>query len=60
MIFADEDTGSNCGKFTLKAGKMIESDIAPSWKNQTEEEKKKWIAFACEVKGYENEEAELS
>ena len=60
VIFADEDTGSNCGKFTLKAGKMIESDIAPSWKNQTEEEKKKWIAFACEVKGYENEEAELS
>ncbi|MFX8075192.1 hypothetical protein ABTK71_19920, partial [Acinetobacter baumannii] len=29
VTFADEDIGSNCGTFSLKAGETIESDIAP-------------------------------
>lgn len=29
--YADEDIGSNCGTFTLKAGQIVEQDIAPKW-----------------------------
>ena len=49
--FADEDIGSNCGSFTLKNGVAITSDIAPAWRNQTEEMRAKWKAFAHKVKG---------
>lgn len=49
--FADEDAGCNCGTFTLKAGEVVASDIAPAWRDQTTEEKSKWRAFACELKG---------
>lgn len=49
--FADEDIGSNCGTFTLKAGECLASDIAPAWRDQTDEQKAKWRAFACELKG---------
>ena len=52
VIYADEDIGSNCGKFTLKAGEAINSDIAPSWSSMTDDEKAKWMAFAYEVKGW--------
>lgn len=51
VLFADEDIGSNCGSFTLKAGEYIASDIAPAWRNQTDEQKVKWTAFACDIKG---------
>ena len=30
VTYADEDIGSNCGTFTLKAGQMVEQDIAPN------------------------------
>ncbi|WP_250502796.1 hypothetical protein [Caballeronia sp. AZ7_KS35] len=52
VTFADEDIGSNCGTFTLKAGSVISSDIAPSWRDMTDEQKAKWRAFACDVKGW--------
>lgn len=58
VIFADEDIGSNCGKFILKNGEFVFSDIAPSYRNQSDEEKKKWSAFAYEVKGWQPEEDE--
>ena len=49
--YADEDIGSNCGTFTLKAGQVVKQDIAPSWNNMTDAEKARWKAFACEVTG---------
>ncbi len=55
VTYADEDIGSNCGTFTLKAGQMVEQDIAPSWSDLDEAGKAKWKAFACQVKGREPE-----
>lgn len=51
VTYADEDLGSNCGTFTLKAGQIVKQDIAPSWIDMTDAEKAKWEAFACEVTG---------
>lgn len=51
VTFADEDIGSNCGTFTLKAGQTVSEDIAPAWRDMTDDEKAKWKAFAYEVKG---------
>lgn len=61
VVFADEDIGSNCGTFILKAGAAVSSDIAPKWRDMSEAEKAKWKAFACEVTGrdpkdYEDED----
>lgn len=58
VTFADEDVGSNCGTFTLKDGQPIESDIAPSWSEMTDEQKAKWKAFAYQVKGWAPEDYE--
>lgn len=58
VVFADEDIGSNCGQFTLKAGEMIVEDIAPNWSDMTEEQKAKWRSFAYEVKGLTPEQEE--
>lgn len=49
--YADEDIGSNCGSFTLKGGVAISADIAPAWRDQTDEMKAKWKAFAHKVRG---------
>lgn len=54
--YADEDIGSNCGKLLIKGGKIIESDIAGNWNNQSEEERSRWTAFAYQVKGWEPDE----
>lgn len=51
VVYADEDIGSNCGTFTFLNGEKIESDEAPPWSKQTDQEKKKWTEFACHVKG---------
>lgn len=56
VTFADEDIGSNCGTFTLKAGHMTDRDLAPAWRDMTDEQKAKWKAFACEVTGYTPED----
>lgn len=58
ITYADEDIGSNCGKLTLKGGNAIYRDIAPSYQNQSAEEKKKWRDFAYEVKGRNPDEDE--
>jgi hypothetical protein len=55
VTYADEDIGSNCGTFTLKAGQILEQDIAPSWRDLDEAGKAKWKAFAYQVKGWEPE-----
>lgn len=52
VVFADEDIGSNCGRFILKAGHMADKDIAPAWRDMTDEQKAKWRDFAYEVKGW--------
>jgi hypothetical protein len=52
VVFADEDIGSNCGAFTLKAGVTTASDIAPNWNVMTDEQRAKWKSFAYHVKGY--------
>lgn len=56
VTFADEDIGSNCGTFILKAGEAISSDIAPAWRSMSDEDKTKWRMFAYKVKGYSAEE----
>jgi len=55
VTFADEDIGSNCGTFTLLAGKTVEQDIAPSWRSMDDATKAKWRTFAYQVKGWEPE-----
>jgi len=60
VTYADEDIGSNCGTFTLKAGKAISEDIAPAWRDMNDSEKAKWKAFAYEVKGRTPEEDEAA
>jgi len=56
VMFADEDVGSNCGRFSLKNGEIISSDIAPSWNDMDEQSRKKWSGFARKVKGWADEE----
>ena len=48
--YADEDTGSNCGWFSIKNGSIIKSDIAPSYSVQSTEERLKWRKFAFHLK----------
>lgn len=48
--YADEDMGSNCGSIHMLNGKFNSVDIAPSWSQQSEEERLKWIKFAFEVR----------
>ena len=55
VIYADEDIGSNCGTFTLKAGQVVEEDIAPDWRDLDKAGQAKWSAFAYQVWGLEPE-----
>ena len=55
VIYADEDIGSNCGTFTLKAGQVVEKDIAPDWRDLDKAGQAKWSAFAYQVRGLEPE-----
>lgn len=52
VTYADEDIGSNCGTFTLKAGQLVDEDIAPDWRDMDQAAKEKWKAFAYQVKGW--------
>lgn len=47
--YADEDIGRNCGYYTIKNGEIIIESIAPSWGEQTDEEKRKWTEFAFKL-----------
>lgn len=51
--YADEDMGCNCGEYTMKNGEFLKSDFAPSYRDQTPEDKEKWRRFACDVRGYD-------
>ncbi|WP_313624117.1 hypothetical protein [Achromobacter sp.] len=56
VTYADEDLGSNCGTYTLRAGAVVQSDIAPPWRDMTEQEQQRWTRFAREVKGWTADE----
>ena len=55
VVYADEDAGSNCGTYTLKAGAVVRADEAGDWSSMSDDDKRKWTAFAYEVKGWEPE-----
>ncbi len=44
--YADEDTGSNCGSYIIKGGVRSSEDIAPSWHEMSDEEKRRFRKFA--------------
>ncbi|MFH2379743.1 DUF1281 family ferredoxin-like fold protein [Morganella morganii] len=48
--YADEDTGSNCGRYTMQNGEFVEQDIAPSWRDQSDSDKRKWTEFAFKLR----------
>lgn len=48
--YADEDMGSNCGMLRLAGGKLHPEEIAPSWRDQSAEERSKWMKFAFELR----------
>lgn len=47
--YADEDTGSNCGRYTMQNGEFTEQDIAPVWCDQSDRDKRKWTEFAFKL-----------
>lgn len=49
MDYADEDIGSNCGKYAYKNGELIEGWMPDSGSEEARQ-------FACEVHGYDYEE----
>ncbi len=58
VTYADEDIGSNCGTFTLRAGQVIAQDIAPRRSDLDDAGRARWKAFAYAVTGRRPEEAE--
>ena len=48
--YADEDTGSNCGTYRIKAGVRVNEDIAPRHGDQTPAERQKWMEFAFRLR----------
>lgn len=48
--YADEDTGSNCGSYTIINGEVSNKNIAKPWGEQTDEEKKENTKFAFELR----------
>lgn len=55
VTYADEDIGSNCGSYIIKAGKVTEEKIRPKTEI-SQEEALSWVKFACEVWGLDYEE----
>lgn len=58
VTFADENIGSNCGTFTLKAGQIVEQNIAPRWRDLDDAGKARWRDFAYQVTGRQPEPEE--
>lgn len=54
--FADENIGYNCGTINFFGGYVMDEIIAPSYQDcSVREHRAKWIAFACDVLGYDYE-----
>lgn len=58
VIYADEDTGSNCGTVVYKAGMIVSDDSSPGWSTLDKAGREKWTRFAMNVHGYSEEEIE--
>jgi hypothetical protein len=50
VVFADEDIGSNCGKFTMLDGEITSEDLAPNWNESDKDTQRKWTKFAFETR----------
>ncbi|MFJ5427723.1 hypothetical protein ACIPUP_00955 [Pectobacterium actinidiae] len=50
ISYADEDMGSNCGKYIIRAGSIASSYVAPSYRDQSGEERRKWRKFAFQLR----------
>lgn len=48
--YADEDLGHNCGIFFIKNGEIFNEECASSLSERNEEDRKKWMKFAVELK----------
>lgn len=55
VAYADEDIGSNCGTVIFKGGAAVSRDESAGWDSMSEDEQKKWQAFAYDVKGWDPE-----
>ena len=53
--YADEDIGSNCGEYHVKAGEIIHESIAPRYSEQTTDQRAYWANYAMDVKGYDEQ-----
>lgn len=52
--FADENIGYNCGTIKFLGGQIVFQNKAPSYVEWEEKEQRaQWIAFACDVQGYD-------
>lgn len=49
VYYADEDLGSNCGRVFLNAGKWIAAYIAPSYHDQSPNQRLYWRRYAFEL-----------
>jgi hypothetical protein len=49
VCFADEDRSNNCGRFALKAGEYMASDIAPPSWDQSSSEALRWTRYAADI-----------
>ena len=49
ISYADEDLGSNVGTYTIKNGVTSLEDIAPSYRDMTDEQKKHFTALAWSI-----------
>ena len=47
--YADEDIGSNCGRYCIKDGLRSQESIAPPYGDQSEEERKYWTETAFRI-----------
>lgn len=56
VVYADEDTGYNCGTMVLKNGEIFTLNCAPSNQEDDEAVRRYWRLFAYGVKGYSDEE----
>ena len=53
--YADEDTGSNCGYYTIINGCITSKSIAPKWCDMSDGEKSEWTKFAFTLR-YPNDD----
>ncbi|EQC2673762.1 TPA: hypothetical protein ACPZJO_003307 [Yersinia enterocolitica] len=49
VTFADEDTGSNCGQYHIKGNEYPFFDVAPPYRVQSDDEKRRWTKFAFQL-----------